>query len=276
MNKLGIMQGRLSPMINDKIQAFPLKNWEKEFYIASKIGFELIEWVLDLTDINENPLLSKDGRKKINKCINESGILVPSVCCDYFVDVPITSKNFQKQIKSFGMLFHLIRICPEVGIKDIEIPLIANSSINTKFKKDIIICLLNDLVPLLNEYDINLLLETDLPPEEIGKLFSNFNSNRIMLNYDTGNSAYWGFNSANEINIYGNKIGNIHIKDCTPEKYSVMLGTGNVDFDETFKLLKKINYSRDFILQPVRDENDIELAKNCYKFTKKYITKYLK
>ena len=275
MNKLGIMQGRLSPMINDNIQAFPLKNWEKEFYIASEIGYELIEWVLDLTDIKENPLLSKDGRKKINNCITESGILVPSVCCDYFVDFQLTSTNFQKQMESFGMLFQLIRICPEVGIKDIEIPLIASSSINTKHKKEVIIHLLNDLVPLLEEYDINLLLETDLQPKEIEKLFSNFISDRIMLNYDTGNSAYWGFNPEDELPIYGNKIGNIHIKDCTPKKYSVNLGTGNVDFDKTFKLFKKMNYSKDFILQAVRGQKDIELAKNFYKFTKEYIDKYL-
>ena len=46
-SRIGIMQGRLSKPLNGKIQSFPLNTWEKEFYLAKEIGFELIEWVLD-------------------------------------------------------------------------------------------------------------------------------------------------------------------------------------------------------------------------------------
>ena len=45
--KIGIMQGRLSKPTDGKIQSFPKNSWENEFYLAKKIGFELIEWVID-------------------------------------------------------------------------------------------------------------------------------------------------------------------------------------------------------------------------------------
>ena len=62
-----------------------------------------------------------------------------------------------------------------------------------------------------------------------------FPSHRIQMNYDTGNSAYWQYDTDQEFSLYGSRIGNIHIKDCTPDEYSVPLGNGNVDFDKIFK-----------------------------------------
>ena len=36
------MQGRLSPMIDNRIQSFPWKGWQKEFEIASKNNINTI------------------------------------------------------------------------------------------------------------------------------------------------------------------------------------------------------------------------------------------
>ena len=38
-NKIGIVQGRLSPTINNKIQAFPFHTWQDEFTICKKNWF---------------------------------------------------------------------------------------------------------------------------------------------------------------------------------------------------------------------------------------------
>ena len=59
------MQGRLSSMIGNKIQAFPSKNWFKEFKIAKSIGISLMEWTIDLKKLYKNPLLTESGRNKI-------------------------------------------------------------------------------------------------------------------------------------------------------------------------------------------------------------------
>ena len=37
-NEIGVMQGRLSPPINNRIQAFPKNNWKDEFELASIMG----------------------------------------------------------------------------------------------------------------------------------------------------------------------------------------------------------------------------------------------
>ena len=36
--KFGVMQGRLTPIVDNRIQIFPKKNWEIEFQRAKDIG----------------------------------------------------------------------------------------------------------------------------------------------------------------------------------------------------------------------------------------------
>ena len=64
-NRVGFMQGRLSPQLADKIQAFPKAHWREEFAIAERLGFPLMEWTLDYEAVAENPLLTQAGRGEI-------------------------------------------------------------------------------------------------------------------------------------------------------------------------------------------------------------------
>ena len=65
-NKLGFMQGRLSNVIRNKIQAFPTSSWKKEFFFGNKIGFTNMEWTIDNYDFHKNPIIKEDGYKEIS------------------------------------------------------------------------------------------------------------------------------------------------------------------------------------------------------------------
>ena len=41
MNNLGIMQGRLSSIVNNKIQSFPERSWTSEFSKIHKLKIEI-------------------------------------------------------------------------------------------------------------------------------------------------------------------------------------------------------------------------------------------
>ena len=96
--KIGIMQGRLSKPLDDKIQSFPVNTWEKEFYLAKDIGFKTIEWVLD-DNLKSNPILNKESFSKITAIKNETNIDVNSICCDYFMKNSLSShsKSFKRE-----------------------------------------------------------------------------------------------------------------------------------------------------------------------------------
>ena len=63
----GIMQGRLSKIIRNKIQCFPEKNWKLEFSKAKKLGLNSIEWTLDYKNLHDNPIFSNKGQLKIKE-----------------------------------------------------------------------------------------------------------------------------------------------------------------------------------------------------------------
>ena len=59
------MQGRLSPVIDGRIQAFPWPFWQNEFAMAERLGVRLVEWTLDEDRLYENPLLTAAGQTEI-------------------------------------------------------------------------------------------------------------------------------------------------------------------------------------------------------------------
>ena len=275
-HRIGIMQGRLSPVLGGKIQAFPTQTWREEFESASAIGYELIEWVVDKDSFDENPLHSESGRREILFLQRKYEIKIPSVCCDYFMQAPLTSPDESIRLASKNYLLRLIKLCHEVGMQYLELPLVAAAEVKTEEEQGLICEVLQETLPLLHECKMHVLLELSLEPSGVHDLLRRLNSDRFLVNYDTGNSAFWGFQANDEIPVYGSYVANVHIKDCTPEDYSVPLGTGNVDFKEVFMLLDKQGYKGDFILQAARGESDYQVAEDGFFFTQSLIKKFLR
>ena len=88
MNKIGIIQGRLSPRPYPKLQAFPIESWQQEFKYAKELGYDFIEWIFEDNRYQENPIWTAQGREKIKQCIKETGVTVESVCADFFLENP--------------------------------------------------------------------------------------------------------------------------------------------------------------------------------------------
>ena len=61
MNKIGVMQGRLLPKLNNQYQAHPTNYWQDEFSISAEMGLDCIEFILDFDSCRENPLIKNDG-----------------------------------------------------------------------------------------------------------------------------------------------------------------------------------------------------------------------
>ena len=66
-NKIGFMQGRLSPIQGKKIQSFPWKTWKKEFELGYNLNFKILEWTLDSQKLYSNPLMTDEGQREIKK-----------------------------------------------------------------------------------------------------------------------------------------------------------------------------------------------------------------
>ena len=256
------MQGRLLPKVNGRYQAFPRKVWPNEFLIASKLGLDLIEFIVDLDDIEANPLMNIDGLRDIKSVCSASGVGVISVCADFLMDAPLHTRDKEIAKKSASYLETLILNANALEISEIVVPCVDNSSIRIKEDKVRFIDAIERLVDLVEENKVNLSLETDLSPDQFASLLEVLQSPRITVNYDIGNSASLGYNSKEELNAYGHRISDIHIKDRLRDGGSVILGEGNADFEDFFNNLSRLNYQGPFIMQAFRDEEGIKIFEN--------------
>lgn len=262
MPRLGIMQGRLSPMRDGRIQSFPEETWRGEFVLARDCGFAIMEWVLDS---ESNPLLSAGGRDEIARLEKETGVEVSAVCCDYFMEHPLQGED---SAPSRRMLGRVIEAAGDAGIRLVELPLIGRAGLAEAAAADRMLSALDEACPLADGRGVRLVLETDLPPPRLAAFLHRAGPGRVGVNYDSGNSAYWGFDPREEMALYGSRIENVHIKDCTRADYSVPLGRGEVDFDLTFDLLHRCGYRGDFILQAARGVDDCAVAREAAEFSR--------
>jgi hexulose-6-phosphate isomerase len=250
---IGFIQGRLSPIVGGKIQAFPWNNWEKEFEIANKNNFKIMEWTLDQLDLYENPLMTKDGQNKIKFLSAKYDISISSLTGDCFMQNPfykvvdgITQYNLLQDFKK------IIIACDSLDIKFIVFPLVDNGSLESKEQEQILKDGLSSVNSLLQMNDVKIIFESDFPPARLNDFISDFPPEHYGINYDIGNSAALGYDPAEEIDLYGNRIKNVHIKDRKLGGTTVPLGEGHADLSRVFKELIKAQYSGNYILQTAR------------------------
>ena len=267
-NKIGVIQGRLVPKYQDRYQAFPVGMWQDEFKVAKECGLDLIEFILDFNDAEENPLLKEGGVDEIKSIINKTGVSVQTICADYFMEAPLHSSDDKVSEESFKILEQLLETAKTLQITDIVIPCVDQSSLETKEAVNRFVEQITKIIPKIEKLNINLSLETDLAPQPFIELLDKLNSKSITVNYDIGNSAALGFDSDEELNAYGDRITDIHIKDRILGGGPVMLGEGNANFVKFFGKLKEFDYQGPFIMQAYRDVEGISIFKSQLKWIK--------
>ena len=271
---IGIMQSRLVSPKRRGIQFFPFEEWQEEFYSASKIGIHEIDFIFDLEKYQENPLWTIDGIIRIQKTIEKSKVAVRHICADFFMRRPFFRVSQEECLENIAILKKLIENAKQIGAKNIEIPLLDNSSIKTEEEKNVLVTSLQECLSKAKEYEITLSLESDLPPTELLGLVQRFGDPFVKIVYDSGNSSSLGYDSYEEISTYGEHISNVHIKDRVFKGATVPLGTGNANFEGLFRGLKETGYKGSFTLQAARqgDDKESEAILSYVDFIKGYIT----
>ena len=270
---VGIIQGRLLPKYKNRYQAHPLGYWQNEFSLASEIGLDCIEFILDYNDSDKNPLIYPGGIDEILSLSDKTSVMVKTLCADYFMEAPLHSSVNEISKKSLYILHNLLDVGEKLGITDIVIPCVDQSSLQDIYAVERFVNVINSLLDDLERKNINLSLETDLAPVPFADLLSQFDSEHIKVNYDIGNSASLGYCPIEELDAYGNKITDIHIKDRVLDGGSIMLGKGNANFDLFFTKLKEFNYKGPFIMQAFRDEEGVKIFKKQYKWIQQYLSR---
>jgi hexulose-6-phosphate isomerase len=275
MTGIGVMQGRLLPRIDGRIQAFPWTNWRSEFETARAVGFDSIEFIFEGPAIARHPLMTPAGRDSITSATRESGVRVGSICADYFMDEPLFRGSIAEREQRRDVLSELIGAAADVGASFIEIPCVDRSSLKSERERSDLVDAVSAVLPVAVEKDVGILLETDLPPSDFRSLLDRWGHPLVGANFDSGNSASLGYEPRDEIATLGETIRNVHIKDRLLGGTTVPLGTGAARFDDVFASLGRIGYAGSLILQTARDEDDVGAAVRYLGMVREWSDAYL-
>lgn len=257
------MQGRLSPLIDGKIQAFPWSYWQNEFAIAAENGFNIMEWTLDQEHLYENPLMNATGRAKIRQLMSQYNITIPSLTGDCFMQAPFykIAKQRESLLKD---LSNIISACADLGIKIILIPLVDNGRLENNQQEKVLLEGLAQFKSTLKNSKIKISFESDFEPLRLAKFIEQLEPECFGITYDIGNSAALGYKPNEEIQAYGHRIINVHIKDRILGGTTVPLGQGDADIPAALKALDHIGYNGNYILQTARADNNDHIGALCH------------
>ena len=249
-SSFGVMQGRLSLQTDIGYQAFPGDSWELEFFRASEIGFQHIEWIIDSHSLFKNPFIT--NLEAISEVLEKTEVRIKSLCLDYLMDFPLSADSKE----NWSYLEKILESMSIIGADQVVIPFVDQSSMNESNQLNNFLRISDRLGALLGKYETTAALETDLCPESFSSLLSKLSS-EFTVNYDIGNSAALGYRFAEEFQAYGDRISLVHIKDRLRGGESVFLGNGSAEIIESIRALELIGGDKIFTMQAFRDNEGL-------------------
>ena len=259
MTLIGVIQGRLVPPTDNRIQCFPRQNWADEFNLGAQAGIDCIEWIYDLFAADVNPIATDSGLSQIKTLTQKTGVKVLSICADYFMERPLVRANQTEMAERLAMMDWLLGRGQMLGITRMVVPFVDASRIETDAEFEEVIMTLGTILVIAERTGIEIHLETSLPPDRFAILLERLPHPLLKANYDSGNSSSLGFKPREEFEAYGKRVGSVHIKDRLLGGSTVAPGTGDADFLTLAESLKMVDYTGDFILQVARSVNGEEV-----------------
>jgi L-ribulose-5-phosphate 3-epimerase len=258
--KIGVMQGRLSPAVGGRLQAYPSQSWQQEFIDAASIGIDSIEWIIE-SPLEQNAALDPDRMIGIKKIVADTKVNIEFLIADYFIESPLVRMSSITRVENQKILSKILFCASEIGARGVELPFVDASAIFSMQDEDELATAIEPALKQAELLGLEIGLETSLPPDRFRALLERIGHPKLRANYDIGNSAALGFDADEELSAYGGWINNVHIKDRLLGGGSVALGEGAAKYPDIFRLFLKYNYEGNYVLQAARGGNEKEVVK---------------
>jgi L-ribulose-5-phosphate 3-epimerase len=274
VNPIAIMQGRLSPP-SLHIQAFPWRNWEQEFDLAAKLGFDGIEWLFDGDRWEENPIMSEAGVKAIRRRIDATDVQVFSVCGNYFMPHPFFRVTEDERKQSIDVFCRLIQQAAEIKASTILLPVLEVSELRTDGERDLLLEAIEKPLQIAAENEICVGIETELSYQAYRALVEMHPHSNLGVYYDVGNATAAGHRAEIELKELAPHLLGVHVKDRRRAGPSVPLGEGDTNFQAIFTTLGRVNYRNHLVLETASGPDFLAQARRSLDFVRCGLAKAL-
>jgi sugar phosphate isomerase/epimerase len=231
-----------------------LKASEDCLNFAEENNIKVVELVLD-----PPAMFNNTNQQKFIEIINSYSI--KKQIHGPFIDVNLCSHNYDISKASIETYCNTAKICKEVGAKIMTIhPGLGNFLINSirEFNKMQLAQSIKSLLDFTNGMDITICIE-NMPKNcyimsdenNIEDIFSKIDYDNLFLTFDTSH-FYTCDGDVNKLWAkFHNKIKNVHLVDNFNKTSDTHppLGTGKVNFNEIFEIIKSYNYTGALIIE---------------------------
>ena len=253
------MQGRLSPPVGGRIQAFPGSAWRREFDTAAQLGFDSIEFIYE-EPVADNPLSSSGGVRDVAAAMSATGVKVDFILADIFMPRPLFGLNGAERKQVGDVLSRLVDAAAQLDAGGVEIPFVDNSRLANEADVAEAVGVLAPALDHAASAGVVVGLETDLPAADFAALLDRIGHPAVRANYDIGNSAALGYDVEEEFAAYGQAVANVHVKDRVRGGTTVPLGTGDAGLPRVLSVIRRSGYEGPYIIQGARGEDDLATA----------------
>jgi len=262
--KISIVQGRLSSMVGNRYQYFPIHAWREEFKLASQIGFDGIEWVI--SDFS-NPLFDEISINQIIELSSETGVEISSISLDVLMYNPIHKLPWDDVAWLFSGISNAVE---KLGVSRVSIPIEENSGIRNVEDAKQVLLILSRVINEFGESMTSVCIETDLSVRNVYNLLNEPKLSEMGVLLDIGNAAANGYSIEEYFNLLSDKIYGVHIKDRGPLFIpNVPYGDGIAEIDYFLNHCSELPNLTSLTLQSYRSPDKyIENAKTAFIYVK--------
>ena len=137
--------------------------------------------------------------RKSSNCRAATGSKTASLTGDCFMQAPFWKADGETQKSLVDDLDLVLASCSTLGIEFVVIPLVDNGRIESAAQTETLLRVLLDRAASLSKQGVKIVFESDLPPAPLAQFIDKFPREVFGINYDSGNSAALGYDSAEEI-----------------------------------------------------------------------------
>jgi L-ribulose-5-phosphate 3-epimerase len=253
----GIVQGRLTVSPPGQLQWFPQDNWQDEFHAAEQANIAFIELLTERDFNPDNPVWSETGRRELRSLSQSTGRELYSICADYIIDHALLDDPEGETSKHMDNFFDAGL---DLGCKIAVLPLLEHSDLNQETLKSFV-PVIQTMADRIAGTDMIICIESLLNGEALKSFLEAVAKPNVKCVFDTGNRVISNTDLAPEIQVLGDWISHVHIKDKNAKGENVLLGTGLVRFDEVFQALRALNYSGPLVFETTRGTDPVSTAK---------------
>jgi hexulose-6-phosphate isomerase len=223
--------------------------WDDLYPIAHELGFAGIELGVH-KDYDQTLLWDREGRRRLLDLSRDTGVLTSSVCLHSYWHYSFAHPDPDVRLRAGEIAQQAAEATADMEAKHILIPLTCPEGVEEAAARERWIEGVGTVAHAAESAGVFFCLENvgkpfGNTPQRISEIVDAIASPGVKVYYDPGNAVHSGLDPLQGVELLGNRIGQVHVKEVG----GTLLGEGRVPWGEIIEALKQVGFDGWLVLE---------------------------